>query len=254
MDVTYVVCCAPRRSGSSLMRNLIGDIIKTSGLDTNHQVFKAHHPTARAYVAAKDLPCKYVYVARDLRDVMVSDVTLHGLPNTFPRIASMSVLPTSLRSYRYWNSKSPLYKTTYDSLIGDLRGEVENVARFLGAELTDVQMDAIADRHSEHKVRSKVASHYAKKPMSQATDIDTEVGLRKGHFQGGETGKWMDALSPMQIAFVEFYGGSWLLDRGFSLSQTRRRRLAAGIIGAPFKFAGSVVVRIKLAVGRAQMH
>ncbi len=254
MDIEYVVCCAPRRSGSSLVHNIVEDILESSGLSESHQVLKAHHPTAPAYLAVRELPCRYVYVARDIRDVIVSDITLHDLSNTFPRVAAMSVLPESLRSYRYWNQKDDLYKTTYDSLLADLPGHVKALADFLGADLTDAQAEEIAARHSERKVRSEVASHYAKKPTAQATDIDSEVGFRKGHFQGGKTGKWMEELSPLQIAFIEFYGRSWLLDNRFSLSQSKGRRLLAGILGAPFMLAGRIVVKAKLALGQAEVH
>lgn len=236
------------------MHNIIHDILVASGLDESHHVVKAHHPGSPNYRAARGLPCRLVYVARDLRDVVVSDMTLHGLSNTFPRLAAMSVLPESLRSYRYWSAQPDLHKSDYDSLVGDLPGEVEAVAGFLGAELSRSQIATIAASHAEQRVRSEVASHYAAKPSSRATDIDSEVGFRKGHFQGGRTGKWRDTLSPLQVAFIEHHAQTWLLDNGFSLSQPRWRRLAAAVLGAPFMLAGRVVVKTKLAIGRAEVH
>jgi hypothetical protein len=236
------------------MRNLIADVLESSGLSDHHHVLKAHHPTAPVYLEIKDSPCRYIYVARDIRDVIVSDMTLHDLANTFPRVAAMAVMPEALRSYKYWNAQADLYKTTYDSLIGDLAGHARGVADFLGADLTTQQAEEIAARHSEKKVRNQVASHYAQDPSAKATDIDSDVGFRKGHFQGGKTGKWMESLSPLQIAFIEFHSRSWLLDNGFTLSQSRGRRLAAGVLGAPFMLAGRIVVKIKRTLGLIEVY
>lgn len=231
------------------MTNLVADILDVSELADRWRVVKSHHPTAPAYLATEGSPRKYIYVARDLRDVMVSDMTLHNLKSSFPRLAAMAVLPMSLKSYEFWVRQDDLYRTTYDALTSDLAGETARVAGFLGADLQPDQVAAIAESHASEKVAQEVASHYSDRPVSSATDIDSRIGFRKGHFQGGETGKWMRSLSPLQVAFIEFHARSWLVDNGFTLSQPRLLRLAAGLLGAPFRIAGRIVTKAKLATG-----
>ena len=112
-------------------------------------------------------------------------------------------------------------------------------------------MATIAARHARNRVEAKVAAHY-EGTGAPAAEIDSEVGFRRGHFQGGATGKWRDHLSPWQVAFIEYHGGRWLEAHGFALSRPRWQRLAAAVAGAPFWAAGRVVTRFKLATGRAQ--
>ena len=253
-DVDYVVCCAPRRSGSSLMHNVIVDVLATTNFSSSVQVVKAHHPTSANYLKTEGTRRRHVYVARDFRDTIVSDITLYELPNRFWRTASMSVLPESLRSYRYWRRQPHFYTTTYDALTGDLAARALEVAEFLGAELTEEDAEEIAERHSANKVQAEVEAHYAKSPVAQQADIDSKIGFRQGHFQGGETGKWQRVLSPWQVAFIEFHARSWLEENGFRLSQSRPRQWLAAVAGAPFMLAGWLVVRTKLALGRTQVH
>ena len=235
------------------MVNVIRDVIETSGLAGRYEVIKAHDPAAPAYVAIKERCRKFVYVARDVRDVIVSDMTLYGLPITFPRVATMALLPALLKSYRYWMSREELYKTSYDALVSDLPRHVREIALFLGAEITDEQATAIADRHRKEKVSQEVASHFRKKPTGEKWEFDNAIGFREGHFQGGETGKWTKFLSPWQVAFIEFHAQPWLLENGFAISQSQLRRAVAGVIGAPFLVIGQIVYHIKLSLGRREI-
>ena len=252
MTVGHVVCCGPRRSGSSLAHNLVVDILQESGLFATWRPVKAHLPQAESHRATEGSPRRYVYVARDLRDLIVSDISLHGLPNTFPRTAAMAVVPESVRAWRHWRTQEPRFHTTYRELVADLPGHVAALARFLEADLNPDQVHAIANRHDRKRVEARVAAFYEARPAAAATDIVGDVGFRKGHFQGGAVGKWRDHLSTWQVAFIEYHGGAWLEANGFDLSQPRWRRLAAALAGAPFWAAGRIVTKVKLATG--QIH
>ena len=83
------------------------------------------------------------------------------------------------------------------------------------------------------KITQEVAAYYGQQVGLESTDTHAEVGLRKGHFEGGRTGKWMTSLSPLQIALIEFQSLHWLVDNGFSVSQPTAKRLAAALLGAP---------------------
>lgn len=248
----HVVCCGPRRSGSSLVHNLVSDILDEAGLSESWQPVKAHLPAAESYRRTEGAPRRFVYVARDLRDVVVSDVTLHDLPNTFPRVAAMAVVPESVRAWEHWRVQQPLHQLAYDDLQTDLPGQIAALAKFLGAELSPEAVADIAARHGRDRVEARVAAHYQDRPTAAPTDIESAIGFRKGHFQGGATGKWRDQLSSWQVAFIEFHGGAWLEANGFSLFQPRWRRLAAAVAGAPFWAAGRVVTKAKLALGRSR--
>jgi hypothetical protein len=236
------------------MHNIVVDVLETGGLGSQVEVVKAHHPTSPKYLRTEGSRRKYVYVARDFRDTIVSDITLYDLPNSFPRTAAMSLLPEALRSYKFWRRQPEFYQTTYDALIGDIAGHAAEVAEFLGVDISDAEAEQIAERHSAKNVQHKVAAHYAAKPEAQAVEIDSEIGFRPGHFQGGETGKWARSLSPWQVAFIEFHARSWLLEHGFELSQPRYRQILAGLVGAPFMLAGRAVVKTKLLLGRAEIN
>ena len=236
------------------MHNIVVDVLETGGLGSQVEVVKAHHPASSKYLKTEGSRRKHVYVARDVRDTIVSDITLYDLPNSFARTAAMSLLPESLRSYRFWRRQPDFHTTTYDRLIGDLAGQTKDVAAFLGVDISDRQAEEIAERHSARKVKRKVVAHYAANPEARSVEIDSDIGFRERHFQGGETGKWARNLSSWQVAFIEFHARSWLREHGFKLSQPRYRQIIAAIMGAPFMLAGRAVIRAKLLTGRAEVN
>ena len=93
----YVICCGMRRSGSTLQYQLAKAILAAARVDC--QVLKTHRMTAeqKRWITAGDAKCLYIY--RDIRDVVVSQLNLNRWVFSFINVCGSEVSVQRLTSF-----------------------------------------------------------------------------------------------------------------------------------------------------------
>ncbi|XP_039263067.2 sulfotransferase 1B1-like [Styela clava] len=157
---------------------------------------------------------KMIYVARNAKDVCVS---FHHFLSINPTVTPPGTWAEFFQKYctgdvpygswfshvlQYWKkyeeqgNEKYIYFTTYETLKQDLRGEVAKISKFLGKDLTDQQMDIIANHCTMDNMRNN-------KSTSNLHLIDPKQGkfMRKG-----QVGDWKNHFTLNQNeAFDEMY-------------------------------------------------
>ncbi|UCH92590.1 MAG: sulfotransferase domain-containing protein [Candidatus Aminicenantes bacterium] len=150
--------------------------------------------------------CKYIYVARDGRDAMVSHFHFRaytglGYTKTFSQFFNQFMKTGNLygtwfdHMAEWWSHRGDanILFLTYEALRRDLAGCIRQVADFLRIEIEPGRFPKILERCSfafmkENQDRFDVRKEYLAPPKPYSTDF-----IRKG-----QVGEWKEYLSPDQ--------------------------------------------------------
>jgi peroxiredoxin len=165
------------------------------------RVFKSH----LSYRKIPKGPCKYIYVARDGKDVAVSYYhfyTTHmGFKGTFDEFFERFLrgevhYGSWFRHVRRWwehrHDPNVLF-LRYEDLVADLPGSVGKIATFCGLQVTSEHWPVILERCSfafmkQHESR-----------FDPLTAMLYEQGFQpNSHLRRGQSGGWRQQLSPQQ--------------------------------------------------------
>jgi hypothetical protein len=216
------------------------------------RLFKSHLP----YKKIPKGPCKYIYVARDGKDVAVSYYHLYqshnGYQGTFAKFFDLylrgkvefgSWFEHVQGWWRHRNDPTVLF-LRYEDLLDDLEGTVRKITAFCEFNIAPDRMPTILER---------CRFAFMKQHESQfdpVTGASWEQGAQgKAFLRNGRTGDWKGQLSPEQVtrfdrAFERLLGqagidfspeasgarpgshqGPWIGGRGPEPSQARRPAL-----------------------------
>lgn len=153
-------------------------------------------------------PCKYIYVARNPKDVAVS-CFFHNKLRYFPDIEWDSFwekyVSGQLEFGNYidhilsWlphkDDKNVLF-ITYEYMKKDLKQAVSRMATFMGANLSDDVVSKIADMTTFDNMKKDDTANYSWQEMFQKQDV--QPFLRKG-----VVGDWKNFLSAEQSAQMD---------------------------------------------------
>lgn len=220
-----------RRSGSTLQTKLVKEIISRGGEDKKYRVIKEHFLSKelRDFIAQNSTLLIYSY--RDIRDVVVSDMRLFKLKNTFRRTACMSILTTMKQEYQNWNSYDNILVSRYEDFAFNISQEIRRLAKFIDIALVDDEVEDIANKYSMERQTQEISTiQYS---PGKSFTFDPNSGYFKNHIGSGEVKQWQKILRPSQIALIEYYNYSWLTQMGYPISQPRRIRYFYGMIGIP---------------------
>ncbi|XP_031452700.1 sulfotransferase family cytosolic 1B member 1 isoform X2 [Phasianus colchicus] len=156
------------------------------------RVIKTHIPAAILPKTFWDKGCKMIYVGRNAKDVAVSyyhfDLMnkLHPHPGTWDQYLEAFMAGKvaygswfdHVRGYWERRQEHPILYLFYEDMKEDLCQEIAKVAQFLGCELTEVALEAIAHHTSFEAMRDNPSTNYSVVP-SHLMDQGVSPFMRK---------------------------------------------------------------------------
>jgi hypothetical protein len=238
------------RSGTTWMQMILYQLITDGGMNFPHiyeycpwferssrsglgfearpspRLFKSH----LTYHRIPKGPCKYIYVARDGRDVAVSYYHLYqshnGFEGTFTQFFDRFLRGSvefgswfaHVRSWWLHRNDPNVLFLRYEDLLDDLEGGLRQIIAFCGFDIAPERLASIPERCSFAFMKQHESL------FDPITGASWEQGARgKAFLRAGRIGDWRGQLSPEQAA---------RFDRAFD------RHL--GSIGIDFSPAGSI--------------
>lgn len=220
-QIKDIVVCGVQRSGSTLLFNIINQILaenkynedtffekeilykKLLEKERSIQVRKNH--TYLPLVAnriKKGLTIGF-FTHRDIRDVLVSSIQKGWLTNIQEWVESQRI--------RYMINNSLLYAKTpyihiysYHELMHDRRNVIKSVSEVLGIELNEESIEKIIRNTSIDKVKSKLQE------IPQDVKLYYDNQLHRNHIADGESGKWEEFFTEEEKKFLNNYCGEYL--------------------------------------------
>lgn len=191
------------------------------------QVLKVHKfkhlRNVEAAIERGQAKCLYTY--RDVRDVAVSLMNMRKL--SFEELIFRNKeVQQSLDDFKAWTSFDGVLISRYEEMIDNLPQEVYRIAEHLNVELSETEAISIAENHTLDKQKQRIQQWQTSENFNPATH-DGKSLLHHNHINSGKPQQWLKTLTPLQIAYLESLTGTWLCDRGYSLSQPSYRRLAS---------------------------
>lgn len=235
----WLIACGMNRSGSTLQYQIAVKVAQTqpnvqlvgwiSPAQTAEILGKAKDNTNTWYLAKlhdydeavekfwNNFNPKALYIYRDIRDVVVSTMHMENWGFDSPEIGT--TINRSLRNYRIWTQKPGILISRYEELMMEngLREEVEKIARYMGIELPEPEIDRITNEVSIKSNKRYIEQFdYEKKGVQYPnTRFDPTSLMHNNHIRSGETEQWRSELTPQQIAIVETWAGDWLKELGY---------------------------------------
>jgi hypothetical protein len=246
----WVFCCGMQRSGSTLQFQIAACLVERAGLGRRVEwvepgrfpelrdryadvpglkVFKHHICTDAMAAEFARGNAVGIYSYRDPRDVFVSNMKKYS--TSFEELWCSGFLEMSLWNYRRWTGQPRVLVSRYETMIGDLAGEVARIAAHLQIALDAQDCRRIADEHSMPKQLERIAGFGGEKALRDGyagARYDPESMLHTDHIQGGVVGGWRGVLRPGERALIENMAADWLRAHGYELTlgTWQRRALA----------------------------
>jgi hypothetical protein len=190
------------------------------------RVFKSH----LTYRRIPKGPCKYLYVARDGKDVAVSYYHFHrshmDYQGTFDEffakfLAGELSYGSWLRHVEGWwahRADGNVLFLHYEDMVHDLPGSLRRIARFCELDVEPERFDSIVDRCGFAFMKAHESQ------FDPLLGIMWERGARPTtHLRIGRPGGWKERLSPEQEAEFDRAFGRRLERRGIGLATTTMR-------------------------------
>ena len=212
MTPKHVICCGMRRSGSTLQYHVARSILAAAQADC--RLVKAHRlaDEQRKLLADDNTRCLYIY--RDIRDVIVSELNLHRLPFTFGNVCGAEILDDALRTCKEWMTVPDIYTARYEEVMADMRSEVSRIAAYLKCHIRPEDIDSIAAEHSIERTKQNLCG----RPDADNLVLDNKTLLFNRHINSGASGQYREVMSPLQIKWIETLCYEWLVARGYPVS------------------------------------
>jgi hypothetical protein len=180
------------------------------------RIFKSHLPFSGALRTIPKGPCKYIYVTRNVSDVVVSYYHFHQLQSGFP--GNLAVFFNQfIRGEVQWGSwfkhvagwhrqrgDPRILFVNYEDLSQDLPGSVREIAEFCGVALDDEKMARVVERCSFEFMKAH------EKQFDHASELRWEIGAVGSFIRKGTVGEGRDRLSVEQLQLLEGLRKRWL--------------------------------------------
>ncbi|MEM8544608.1 MAG: sulfotransferase domain-containing protein [Cyanobacteria bacterium P01_H01_bin.119] len=222
-----IFCCGLMRSGSTVQYKITESLVQKLGkgkgygwlphIENREELFSlATEKDADNYYIVKihgysphfgDLiaqnQAKAIYVYRDLRDVVASFMSWRA--TDFNGVIRERWIEKVLKDSQNWESLPDIHISQYETLIGDLRGEVSRIADYIGLDVSEDIIEQVADECSIQKTKQKMQAM-----EKTGLNLDTKSILHKNHIKSGKAKSYLGELTPAQIAFVEAKSALWM--------------------------------------------
>ncbi|KAG7266646.1 hypothetical protein CRUP_032324 [Coryphaenoides rupestris] len=171
---------------------------------TSPRVMVTHLPYGMVPRSFGNSKAKAIYVTRNPKDVMVSSYHFHKMaaflddPGTFQEFMDkflkgeviLGKWTDHVKSWRHADLGERILHVTYQEMVQNLRGTLGEFSRFLGTQLSDETLQAIAEHCCFKNMRNNCMSNYSLVPK-EYMDPSTSPFLRKGI-----VGDWKNHFSP----------------------------------------------------------
>ena len=224
-----IVCCGMPRSGSTLQYQIACELVERAGLGVRPGVWptpitpgmwggsrpvhvaKVHDPDPRLDNAGGYDPrfTRFVYAYRDVRDAIASHlqkITDAGEPGIPADELGAVVRARMLEPWAYFTLMQGTLVSRYETMIGDVAGEVRRIADHCEIETDDETIQSIADGLDLSAQRRYIAS----RSWGSDEAWDARTLLHRNHVRDGRIGKFREVLSPAQLRAVERVAGGCL--------------------------------------------
>lgn len=237
-----IICCGMPRSGSTLQFNITWKLAVAGSVGSRVEwrsqsdwessveelmtmahsrelyVIKMHSiPSSLSQLAQSSGKVKFVYVHRDIRDVVVSMKVKfnYTLNKAIRRINDTLELEK-------WLSQLPqgsVLVQDYEKLLRSLPQAIKEIADFLGIPAEEKTISSIRDEldiasaYSRSRAKQVPFEHIRRKIKfllgKKATFADNELMLHPGHVSShkGEIGIWENTLTENEISIIERHFG-----------------------------------------------
>jgi hypothetical protein len=182
--------------------------------DSKLHVIKMHFPPESVKQIASEIDgVKYVYVHRDIRDVVVSMKVKFKF--TIARAVRRISESLELERWLLKCDKNDVLVQEYEMLLLNLPKAVQEISDFFGVKLSEPQISAIADELNINAAydlsrQKKVLFEHTRRRIKmlfggKITFADDELMLHPEHVSKhkGEIGIWKDALSAEEVSMIE---------------------------------------------------
>jgi len=238
---TWVFCCGPVRSGSTLQFNIVREIVEhsNSGQSLKYvypdqfpevydefknsegiKVFKTHSITPIMEKMIRNGEAMGVSCFRDVRDVIVS---MHHKSNSpIHTDSDFSEFTKKYIEYQFFLEELPnLYLSKYEIFYCNIHEEVKSISKFLQIELSDQLINKISNEltfsNSQDAVRKAKKEKFIGRNGAEYL-IEEKTLLHSNHFRHIHPGAHGNYLSRKNIRSIEKEAYSWLVQRKYPVS------------------------------------
>jgi hypothetical protein len=174
----------------------------------NTFVVKTHHiPTGSMLGLITRGAARATYIYRDPRDVVLSSMEMgeklrqRGLTHTFGQHTTLAEHTQAAlnwcRNWEQWMALDPLHTVRYEALKADPVGELRRLVAFLDIEADDAQLKQALGNYQD--------------------SADSTRLLRYSHKNKGVAGRYQQAFTADEIAFIESQLGDYITAMGYEL-------------------------------------
>jgi hypothetical protein len=235
-----ILCGGMYRSGSTYQFNIASAIVELRGLggravysdyqsnpsryikslsdkSKSHLVLKCHDLPNEYGVFSKSHEIRCFSSFRDIYDVVASWQAMNRRRLTTKE--GLQFARMAVTSFAKWEQLSDgvVKIFSYDRMIAEPKMTCRLMGEFLGVELSDTEIDSIADKCSVASLKTRLDNATEKeitKHEKMAWDSQTLVHLT--HFNGGTSGKGKNELHEELLIALKSEFTDWQLTHGFS--------------------------------------
>lgn len=241
----WIFCCGMPRSGSTLQFQLTAKLVEDAGLGKRIEwcrpahfpeirdkyakykkwkVFKSHVPTEEMMVEFSKKNAKGVYIFRDIRDAIVSNLRKKSIE--FDQILRKKFISRWIKEwveyYNKWLIFPEVHVSKYENVVSDLAGEVRRIAEHLDISLSEEKCVCFAKEYELDKQRLRIEKFKKtvtpEKISSNEVIFDPHNMLHIDHIQSGKIGVWKQVLTRKEIKMIESNTKKWLQKNDYKLS------------------------------------
>ena len=222
-DCVFVFCGGLYRSGSTLQYQIASEIIE--GADRGRRLawkdekfsaerealssspslysYKTHVLTPEVEEEITSRGAKALYIYRDIRDVTVSYMSVHGI--SFSEVLERRFIETAIQRHHEWTGLKGVHVSRYEEVVGNIADEARDIASYLAISLTPSQCCDIAGKLSlDSQLRRietvKNAEGFTK---VRGQSFDPHSLLHSNHITDPRQGKWVDSLTSEELGIIE---------------------------------------------------
>lgn len=216
-----IIVCGMQRSGSTLLFNIIIEILKEKDNDVDtffdeeikyknllanerSSIVKKNH-TYLTLVANRIKEGKSIgfFTHRDIRDVIVSSIQKGWLNNIDEWISNLRIKYMINNSILY--AKTPnMHIFSYEQLMNSKIEVILEVAKILEVPLTEDAIERIENNTSIKRTKKKLQS------IPEGVKLEFADQLHKNHIADGQSGKWRMHLSKEEANRLTDYCSEYL--------------------------------------------
>src|SRR5581483_11152357 len=221
----WIFCAGMKQSGSTLQYQLASHLVERAGLGSRvgwspeaefpavrraragsreRHVLKCHQCTPQIAAELIDGGARGFFTFRDLRDVIASQMLFLGV--SFESLWSRGFLQECVEEDQAWGALPGIAMTEYETMIGDLTGNVRRLASHLEISVDDDAAAGIAREYTLEKQRVRIecaASWERVSHLDGELVFDPHTLLHRNHLNSGRAGAWAEILSDEQRRRVE---------------------------------------------------